>query len=135
MVMLSPGRAGFRAKTTKVGANMPRDDAGDGEEDERNGRDPLFSGSTTDEARPRRSTAHTMTLLRETQDLLQPLINEGSLKALCGLLHRIFDVSLLKSCAELLMRPRARCARDARVAAGVLRRGNLRNLYCSASNQ
>lgn len=82
VVILSHGKNGFGAKTTKVGARMPRDDAGDGEKTN------AIAGTAVFVRRPVNDAAAAFNgpyddfvAYMAPQDLLQPLINEGSLKA------------------------------------------------------
>lgn len=82
IVLLSHGKNGFGAKTTKVGARLPTSDAGAGEAT--NGTDT----TTTFISRPVNESVGAfngpyddlLTYLTP-QDVLQPLLNEGSLKS------------------------------------------------------
>lgn len=82
VAIVSHGKNGFGAKTTKVGARMPTDDAGAGEKTN------ATVGTATFVMRPGTESAAAfngpyddLVAFMKPQDLLQPLINEGTLRA------------------------------------------------------
>jgi len=82
VAIVSHGKNGFGAKTMKVGARMPTDDAGAGEKTN------ATVGTATFVMRPGTESAAAfngpyddLVAFMKPQDLLQPLINEGTLKA------------------------------------------------------
>ena len=77
VVLVSHGKNGFGAKTTKVGARMPTDDAGDDEKTN------ATDGTATFVRRPLADAApyDDFVAYMLPQDLLQPLVSEGTVKA------------------------------------------------------
>jgi prepilin-type N-terminal cleavage/methylation domain-containing protein len=85
VVILSHGKNGFGAKTTKVGARMSADDAGNGEKtNAANGTATFVRRPITDSAAAFNGQYDDFVAYMTPQDLLQPLINEGTLKACTG---------------------------------------------------
>lgn len=77
VVILSHGKNGFGAKTTKVGARMSTDDAGDDEKTNATDGTAKFVRRPVVDAAPYDDFVAYML----PQDLLQPLVNEGTVKA------------------------------------------------------
>ncbi|AXS79885.1 prepilin-type N-terminal cleavage/methylation domain-containing protein [Dechloromonas sp. HYN0024] len=82
VVILSHGKNGFGAKTTKVGDRMPVSDAGADETTNASGGTALFVlRPSNDSASAFGGAYDDLVAYLSPQDLLQPLINEGSLRA------------------------------------------------------
>lgn len=82
VVVLSHGKNGFGAKTTKVGARLPTSDAGAGEATNATDTSLAFIMRPVTEASGAFNGPYDDLLSFMTpQDLLQPLLNEGSLKS------------------------------------------------------
>jgi len=82
VVLLSHGKNGFGAKTTKVGARLPTGDAGAGEAT--NATDTTLAfimRPVTDAAGAFNGPYDDLLSFMTPQDVLQPLLNEGSLKS------------------------------------------------------
>ena len=81
VVILSHGKNGFGAKTTKVGTRMPTDDAGDGEKTNATTGTTTFVRRPVADAAPFNGAYDDFVAYMAPQDLLQPLISEGTVKA------------------------------------------------------
>lgn len=82
VVLLSHGRNGFGAKTTKVGARLPTSDAGAGEATNATDTTLIFVlRPVTDAAAAFNGPYDDLLMFMTPQDLFQPLLNEGSLKS------------------------------------------------------
>lgn len=82
VVIVSHGKNGFGAKTTKVGARMPTDDAGAGETTNATvGTTTFVLRAVTDVAAAFNGPYDDIATYMLPQDLLQPLVNEGTVKS------------------------------------------------------
>ena len=82
VALVSHGKNGFGAKTSKTATRIPTDDAGDGEKSNANNAGSTFvMRAPTENADAFNGAYDDLVAFMSAQDLLQPLLNEGTLKA------------------------------------------------------